>query len=100
MTNHNDELMEATAKAAVLSARVALDEIEEHLGVPLDLRSFMVGSIAARLAELPIPIPAPFAVGSLMDGFGPELDRLEMEAAAENGGGFDDLPTFDPGNGS
>ena len=93
----SDETQKAMAKAAVLSARDAVREIEEALGISVDLRSFMVGGAAMKGFD--VPIPTAVLVGVAMEVFEPEIARLEMEQAAE-GDAFADLPIFDPENGS
>lgn len=92
----NEEMSRLATRGAVLSAKEGIEELNEVLDFEIDLRSFMVGGIARSVAETPVPVT--MAVPAIMEEFEAEIARIDMEGEAE--GAFDDLPVFDPGNGS
>jgi hypothetical protein len=83
------------ARSAVLSAQNSARDIQEHLDAPLDLRSFIAGLTASYAGEIDAS-----EIASAVRTMEPEIARLEMETTAASGSAFDDLPVYDPGNGS
>lgn len=92
----SEEMSRLAVRGAVLAAKEGVGELNEILDFEIDLRSFLAGGIARAVAET--PVPAEVAVPAIMEQFEAEIARLDLEKETE--GAFDDLPVFDPGNGS
>jgi hypothetical protein len=79
------------ARGAVLTGWNAARALERHLDAPLDLRSFIAELVAAHAPE-----DGAFDVVLVFRAIEPEIARLEMEAAADGGTAFRDLPIYQP----
>jgi hypothetical protein len=90
-----DELKDLALRSLVLTAKATIVDLEERFG-PIDLRSFLIGGVVnnANANDLPSFITAQITAEI--------MESLEPYIAAETSieGAFDDLPTYDPGNGS
>ena len=99
----NEQLLASTveetggvgARGAVLTGWNAARALERHLDAPLDLRRFIAGLVAAHAPEA-----GAFDVVLVFRAMEREIARLEMEAAADGVTAFDDLPIYQPPDGS
>src|SRR5262245_43598518 len=82
-------------RGAVTADRNAANSVEDDHEAPLALRSFIAGLVVADMDG----VDATYAAETVRR-MEPEIARLEMEIAYETGTAFDDLPIYDPGNGS
>lgn len=106
--NRNEELEDLgkqmhdlATRGAVLGARQTIEKLEESLSTSIDLRSFLIGTTFAGAAELPDFIQER-AIVEIMGQLEPHIgdDPRFTGEVIRIEGAFDDLPIFDPGNGS
>jgi len=94
-----DQITELSARQKALSVVSAAAELREEVGYTLDPLSMFVGRMVATVESLPAPdFVKGMLVKTAVEMVAPQIEMVKLGTTVENA--FDDLPTFDPGNGS
>lgn len=88
-----EQMKEGALRMAVLAAREQVRHLSTHVDFPIDLRSYIVGSVERNAEAEGVPVCS--AIARLMEEFEPQIARLELEAAAESGDFLSDLPVIE-----